>query len=149
MESFVQRNNLTGIRIHGYQLPGDGYQIIARCHIGLAVLMPVPNAIQSYPTKMFEYMALGLPVIVSGFPLYREVVENAQCGLCLNDPAAPHELAEAIRWLLDHPQEAIAMGKQGQEAVTQHYNWEVEAEKLCLFYRQLRGESGDELNNVG
>lgn len=137
LEAFIKTHRLEGIRLHGYMLPSEGYRIIARCHIGLAVLMPVPNAVSSYPTKMFEYMALGLPVIASGFPLYREVIESAECGLCLNDPTNPHELAEAIRWLIEHPQEAEMMGRRGREAVIKHYNWEAEAKKLCVFYEGL------------
>ncbi len=137
MENFIETHGLDGVRIHGYMLPTEGYRIIAHCHIGLSVLAPVPNAIEAYPTKMFEYMALGLPVIASGFPLYREVVEGAECGLCLDDPDNPQEMAEAIRWLLDHPEEAQAMGRRGREAVVQHYSWEIEEEKLLTFYSQF------------
>jgi glycosyltransferase involved in cell wall biosynthesis len=137
METFIQIHQVAGVRIHGYMLPKDGYRLMARCHIGLAVLMPIPNAIQSYPTKMFEYMALGLPIIVSGFPIYRNVVEEAGCGLCLDNPGDPAELAEAIRWLIDHPQEAAEMGQRGRKAVTERYNWDTEAEKLLSFYGGL------------
>lgn len=137
MESLAERYNLEGVRIHGYMLPRDGHRLMARCHIGLAVLMPVPNAVSSYPTKMFEYMTLGLPVIASGFPLYREVIESAGCGLCIDNPNNPLELADAIQWLLEHPQEAEAMGQRGREVVQKQYNWAVEAEKLSGFYKKL------------
>ena len=49
----------------------------ARATAGLALLKPVGDYPDSYTTKLFEYMALGLPVITSDFPLYRDVVERS------------------------------------------------------------------------
>ena len=85
---------------------------------------------------MFEYMSVGLPVIVSDFPLWRGIVENAGCGLLL-DPLDPQATADAMQWILDHPAEAEAMGHRGREAVEKHYNWETEAEKLVALYKKL------------
>lgn len=134
LELFADSHNLESIHYYGHMVPHDGYRVIARCHIGLAVLTPLPNAIGSYPTKIFEYMALGLPVIVSGFPLYREVVESAGCGLCLNDPTNPLELAAAMRWMLERPDDAAEMGNRGRDAVLSQYNWNSEERKLLNFY---------------
>lgn len=137
--NFVDRQRLEGIHLHGFMVLSKGLQIIARCHIGIAVLQPIPNYVQSYPTKMFEYMALGLPVIVSDFPLYRKVVEENQIGLCVN-PQDPNEVARAIRWLVEHPGEAEDMGKRGQELVLANYNWACEGQKLKSFFiDQIKG----------
>lgn len=122
-----------GISIRGYMLPYDGWSIIAKCHIGLAILQPIPNYLESYPTKMFEYMALGLPVIASSFPLYREIVDGNNCGICV-DPTNSTEIAQAIQWLIDHPEDAVSMGTRGQEAVRNKYNWSTEANKLLELY---------------
>jgi glycosyltransferase involved in cell wall biosynthesis len=121
---------------HGYQSPRCGWRIISHCHIGLAVLKPRPNYVGSYPTKMFEYMSFGIPVIVSNFPLYREVVETHRCGICI-DPESPHALADAIQWLQAHPQEAAAMGQRGRAAVQSEFNWDLEFNKLLEFYSAL------------
>jgi glycosyltransferase involved in cell wall biosynthesis len=110
--------------------------MIARCHIGLAVLKPIPNYFDSYPTKMFEYMALGLPVVVSNFPLYRTIVETAKCGICV-DPLNPIEIVKAIQWLLAHPDEARRMGENGRKAVMERYNWDNESKKLLELYEQI------------
>jgi glycosyltransferase involved in cell wall biosynthesis len=131
-----QKYDLEGIRIRGYMLPSEGWQIVAKCQVGLAILQPIPNYIESYPTKIFEYMALGLPIIVSDFSLYREVVEDAQCGICVN-PENPKEIARAIQWLIENPLEAKKMGQQGQDAVRTHYNWDNESKKLLELYDKL------------
>ena len=137
---FIQQHHLEGIRMRGYLPPMDGWRIISRCHVGLAVLLPLANYVESYPTKMFEYMALGLPVLVSNFRLYREVVERYRCGLTV-DPEKPEELANAIRWLLEHPQESEKMGLRGIEATMSVFKWETEAQKLLDLYKSLLGSA--------
>ncbi|MGB4503417.1 MAG: glycosyltransferase family 4 protein [Syntrophaceticus sp.] len=132
----IDRCKLKGVHLRGYLLPAEGWRIIARCHIGLALLKPIPNYYESYPTKLFEYMALGLPVIISDFPLYRSIVEQEKCGLCVN-PESPAEIAEAVQWLLDNPGEAETMGKRGRNATIEKYNWEREQGKLLDFYQFL------------
>ena len=120
----------------GRMSPRDGWPRIGHCQIGVAVLRSVGNYIESYPTKMFEYMAMGLPVVVSNFPLYREVVERYKCGICV-DPDDKKAITEALRFLLENPDRAREMGQKGQKAVLQNYNWNRELGRLCNFYDSL------------
>ena len=130
-----------GVNVHGPLPALAGWRLMAACHAGLALLRPVPNYLESYPTKLFEYMALGVPVICSDFPLYREVVEGAQCGLCV-DPEDPHAIADAIRWVIEHPEEARQMGLRGRAAVLDRYDWKGQAERLLAFYAQVLSPTG-------
>lgn len=136
LQSLVRSLNLEGIRIHGYRLPERGWEIMAGCHVGLAMMQDVPNYRESYPTKLFEYMALGLPVITSNFSLYKDIVEREACGLCV-DPGNVDAVAKAMYWLYEYPQEADAMGQRGRIAVLEKYNWQVEEGKLIEFYQEL------------
>lgn len=103
---------------------------------GLVTLHPTINYIDALPVKMFEYMAAGVPVIASNFPLWREIVEGNECGLCV-DPLDPLAIAQAIDFLVTHPKEAECMGRNGQRAVAKKYNWTIEQTKLLLFYAEL------------
>lgn len=125
--------NIGGIDFLGYLPPEEGWSHMSRCHIGIAMLEKTPNFVGSYPTKLFEYMALGLPVLTSDIPMYRRVVEQADCGL-VADPLNPEAVAEAIAYMLDHPNEAQAMGERGRQAVQERYSWEREADRLLEFY---------------
>lgn len=131
-----EKYNLQNVVFHGYLPAGKGWQVIGQCSVGLAVLQPIPNYIESYPTKMFEYMAMGIPVVASNFPLYRAIIEENNCGLCV-DPLNPSEIAKAIDYILTHPEEAQRMGENGLKAVKEQYNWSIEEKKLLALYEQL------------
>jgi glycosyltransferase involved in cell wall biosynthesis len=126
------------IEFRGLLSRSDLRNLLGQARIGLALLRPGPNQSHSYPNKLFEYMAAGLPVVASNFPLWKEFVEETGCGL-LVDPLNPRAIAEAIEWLLEHPEEAAAMGRKGMQAVSSEFNWGKEAKKLCQFYQRLLG----------
>ncbi len=100
---------------------------------GMVTLLPLPNHLDSLPTKMFEYMSSGIPVIASNFPLWREIIEGNRCGICV-DPLDPKAIAAAIDYLVRHPDIAQSMGERGRRAVLEKYNWDVEATRLTDFY---------------
>ncbi|WP_067729071.1 glycosyltransferase family 4 protein [Oceanobacillus damuensis] len=109
---------------------------------GLVLYLPEPNHVNAQPNKMFEYMSAGIPVIASNFPLWKEIVEVNNCGICVN-PTRPAEIADAIKWLIENPNKAAEMGRNGRQAVEDKYNWEVESEKLIKMYRSLEKKIGE------
>jgi glycosyltransferase involved in cell wall biosynthesis len=121
---------------HGH-LDRAGVQgAMRRAMAGLVTLHPVANYLDALPVKMFEYMAAGLPVIASRFPLWQDIVEGNQCGLCV-DPENPLAIAAAIDHLCRHPHIARRMGENGRRAVHTAYHWGSEADKLGAFYERL------------
>ena len=114
-------------------------EFLTKSDIGMVCLHPILNYLTSLPIKLFEYMLAGLPVIASNFPLWKEIVEGNNCGICV-DPLDPKEIAKAIKYLIDHPDEARQMGENGRKAVLEEYNWEKEGEKLIELYEKLLGE---------
>ena len=107
--------------------------MFTRVSVGLVLLHPVQSYLTAYPVKMFEYMAAGLPVIASDFPLWREIVDGSGCGL-LADPLDPQAIGQAMRRIVDDPKEAAAMGERGRMAIETKFSWEVELKKLLPFY---------------
>jgi glycosyltransferase involved in cell wall biosynthesis len=111
-------------------------QVMSRSIAGLVTLHPIPNYLDALPIKMFEYMSAGIPVIASSFDLWQSIIEETQCGLCV-DPLDPLSVAEAIDYLVDHPDEAREMGENGRRAVLSRYNWAQEEKKLLNFYDEI------------
>jgi glycosyltransferase involved in cell wall biosynthesis len=110
--------------------------VLSRSKAGLVTLHPVANYIDALPVKMFEYMAAGLPVISSNITLWKEIVKGNKCGICV-DPLNPKEIADAISYIISHPEEAERMGTNGRRAVLEKYNWTVEEAKLYELYKEL------------
>lgn len=111
-------------------------EIYGKSVVGLVVLKPLHNYIDSLPIKMFEYMAAGIPFIASDFPLWREIVTEGNCGFCVN-PENPDEVAEKINMLFQNKEMAEKMGCLGRKLVHEKYNWNVQAEKMLRLYNSL------------
>jgi len=111
-------------------------RIMAESCAGLISYHPEPNHVDAQPNKMFEYMAAAIPVIASNFPLWCEIIEGNEFGLCV-DPLDPKAIASAINEFVFNPQKSRDMGENGRKAVMDRYNWTVEEKKLLEFYADL------------
>lgn len=139
LESKVKQvNGWKKVDFLGY-VDREGIQnTLSKSFAGLVVLHPTQSYLDSLPVKMFEYMCAGIPVIASDFPLWRSIVDEAQCGLCV-DPLNPSAIASAIKTLNTNRIEAKKMGENGRIAVLEKYNWNIEERKLFEFYSKILG----------
>lgn len=127
------------VEFRGWVDRGDVAALLNRARVGLVLLRPEPNYLESQPIKLFEYMASGLPVVASDFPYWRRFVRDSEFGPCglLVDPSDPVAAARAIDHLMEHPEEARSMGSNGLRAVRERFNWGHEFEALVELYRKI------------
>lgn len=111
-------------------------EIYNRSFAGIVNFLRAPNHEFSQPNKLFEYMAAGIPVIASDFPLWKEIIEPTSCGLTV-DPDSPLAVANAINILHQDRTLAQAMGKSGSNAIATKYSWEQEGIKLINAYSEI------------
>jgi len=110
---------------------------IRKSNVGLVLNKPVCyNYEISSPQKQFEYMACGKPIIASNLKEIAKVVNEEKCGIVV-DPRNPMDIAHAIIYLIEHPEEAKKMGENGRRAVEEKYNWEIMETRLLKVYKNL------------
>lgn len=89
--------------------------------------------------KLYEAMASGVPVICTDYTLWTELIQKYQCGICVN-PNSRSQIQKAVRYILDHPEEAAEMGRKGREAVLTEFNWNTQEKILLSVYQDLAVE---------
>ncbi len=109
-------------------------EILSSAKVGLLLFHPSPNHTDAQPNKLFEYMAAGLPIIASDFPLWRDIIDTSGCGIYVN-PLNPNEIATSLNFFFSNPEIAEHKGGSGKVAVVKKYNWEQEKRKLLHFYQ--------------
>lgn len=120
----------------GFARRADVARIFAGVRAGLLLFRAAANHEEAMPTKLFEYLGAGLPVIISDTLRCSDIVHQNDCGLVV-DPTDRDAVARAIGFLVDNPAIAQQMGARGRRIVTERYQWNSEAKKLTKLYAEI------------
>lgn len=104
--------------------------------IGISPNLRVPQQINGIHTKLFEYMAAGIPMIISDLPHQKELIMQTGSGYA-EMPESPEDFANAIIKLTENPSLAMAMGRSAQIAFLDHYCYESQLAILLRFYNKI------------
>ena len=124
------------LSFEGQVSPERVVEMSGEVRVGLHVVEPLEAYRESLPIKVFEYMAAGVPCIVSDFPAWKAMVEGHRCGLTV-DPLSADAIATAITSLLRDAPSSEMMGRNGAEAAATNYHWRREGDALVALYRRL------------
>jgi glycosyltransferase involved in cell wall biosynthesis len=103
-------------------------EVIKECDIGLVPHHATESWNTTIPNKLFDYMSMGKPVIVSDAKPTKRIVQEERCGMVFED-----QNAEDLSRMILRLEDALVreeMGRNGRKAVTTKYNWAVDEERL-------------------
>lgn len=96
-----------------------------------------PHTDSTIPHKIFQYMVMRKPVIVTDCLPLKRIVEECNAGIVI--PSGDHDkLSDAIITLLEDIDAAKRYGENGRRCVEKKYNWENDGRKLLETYEKIR-----------
>ena len=110
--------------------------LMAEADVGLALLQPLPRFEVALPVKLFEYMAAGLPVLISDFPPIAAVYDRFPFGALVDPTDVEAAAAQLIKWS-QHPDSARQAGANGRAAILKELNWETLVDSIDQLYQDL------------
>ena len=137
-ERLKEKKQYRVVDYRGFCSREEVFEIYKESKVGLSVLLPVGQYPKAYnlPTKVYEYMMMELPFVISDFPYNRMIIDKYKCGIAV-DPTNVNAITEAIRYIINNPEIADEMGKNGKKLITESLNWREEEKKLYKFYDSI------------
>lgn len=100
-----------------------------------SALLVLPSLSENFGNSVAEAMAVACPVVVFEGVGAGEHVRVARAGLVVTPGVEP--LAQAIRWMMDHRDEALQMGINGRRYVAERMSWAAIAARTQSLYRSV------------
>jgi glycosyltransferase involved in cell wall biosynthesis len=110
---------------------------VAGASAGLSLLHDLPNYRDSLPTKIVEYLEMGIPVVASDLPGTRVVVEGLS-GVALVPPGGPAAAAAALDRVVAGPKVRLATNAQAA-TLRQQLTWP--DREVVTLYLKIAGAS--------
>lgn len=104
--------------------------------IGLVAHKKSEHTDNTIPHKLFQYMNLGMPVIVSNCTPLQRIINESQCGL-IYEAENENSLALTIEKMYNNPSKQLLMSENSKNAINEHYNWSICEEEINMLYRNL------------
>ncbi|MBT9253591.1 MAG: glycosyltransferase family 4 protein [Brockia lithotrophica] len=132
-ERLMQRAREMGLHNVEFRDPvpkREVFRVLAEADAFLLLLKEAPVfRFGASPNKLYDYMAMGRPVIFAVNSPYNPVQES-HSGITVSD-ASPEALAQAVHALASLPrEEREAMGRRGRAYVEEHHSFPRLAEQL-------------------
>lgn len=123
------------ITFTGFVPMEQAWKIASQSCCCLSPFCPSVTLDMASPTKVVEYMALARPVICNDQPEQKKIIEESGVGLCVT--WSPQNFADAMMWVLEHPQEAESMAQKGPAWVKQHRTYSIISQQVWQQYQTI------------
>lgn len=105
----------------------DIMAVVKYAKVGVIPHLKTSHTDTTVPNKLFDYMALGLPVIVSNTAPMSRIVRESDCGVVFTSEDVISLEAALLKFNNDSREE---YGVRGKEAVKKRYNWDIDSKNL-------------------
>ena len=138
IDLLIKKNQFENLKIMGHIDPSKALKVMGIMDV---LLMPyqenvfiggrkkIDTSRWMSPMKMFEYMATGVPFISSDLPVLREVLRHKKNCL-IAKPDDVTDWSNCLKYLLDQPDMAEALGWQAHRDYRKYYTWTRRAEMM-------------------
>lgn len=92
------------VHFHGKLSPSESWKFAEGAWVGLTLLQPTPAFIEAIPSKLYEYMAVGLATITTSLPRCTSLIEQSGGGVVLDDAQA---ISSQLRAWATQPDELL------------------------------------------
>lgn len=134
--TFFNHKNINKVDYLGILNRVEIHDLLNKSLCGILIGHPVKNALDSIPIKLYEYLACGLPVIISDYPKWKTFIKNNQVGFtvdCFDAKIVGLQVAELIK----NKKISIKMSQLGRQLFESKFNWEDQQNKLYKFYENI------------
>lgn len=136
LKSEIERLGVADSVVWTGWIPGaDAWRYLARAQIGLSPFPRTETLETASPTKVVEYVALGLPVVCNDQPDQREVIERTGAGLCV-ELSADAFTAAVIEMLGDLPKWQAAAAR-GPETLQTYRSYRAIGQRVAEAFKEI------------
>jgi len=139
-EVLIERISALGLKdfvdMEGWQAPSMLPSYIAACKVGVSPLYKNVHHDTTYANKIFQYMSLGKPILVSDCIAQEELVKETNCGLVFKNKSVEDFAAKTLD-LFQNKEQFEQMATNAKAAVETKYNWSNTGKVLSEYYLSI------------
>jgi len=124
------------VNVSGEFSPADLPGLYDQIDISLQLLRKTQWFQNITPTKFFESLANGVPVVTSDIGDLREIIEEYRCGVIV-DETDPASIFAGLKGLIEDPDLRLKMAHNALRAIREKYNWDLMGQRMLNIYRTL------------
>ena len=127
---------IDNVKFTGFLPSNDAWKLTRHSLFGFCLLKPKPNYMGSLPTKVMEYISLGIIPVLSDFPFYRHFFKEIPY-IIFVDPDNPKLIADEMITYFNKNKENIPAIKKTLVDKSKNFDWKYEEKNLKCFYKEV------------
>ena len=124
------------VKLYPFMPFEEMYKHLLSSDIGLVAHKKSEHTDNTIPHKLFQYMNLGMPVIVSNCTPLQRIINKSRCGL-IYEAENESSLAAVFEKIYNSPNERILMSTNSKKAINEYYNWGICETRINKLYNNL------------